>query len=712
MSRRTLCLAALLLLFAAVTVHAKKPKLPQGIDEHKRALHALDRLTFGPRPGDVQAVMAIGVDKWIDLQLHPERIDDSVMQSRLASYRTLQMSTREMVLAFPPNSVAKAVMDGKIAMPRDPYRHAIYIAAVDHVEEKKEQKQSAATQESAAGSNAQPGDLTQKQFERREAHTAVDELILLPPAQRMNRILTLPVGEQHDLLQGIPYPKRQAMLAGLTPEQVETVVALNHPEAVIDSEVQAAKLLRAVYSERQLEEVLTDFWFNHFNVFIGKGADRYLVTAYERDVIRPHVLGKFKDLLIATAQSPAMLFYLDNWQSEGPNSDAALGRPPRANVAMRPRPWARFPGGGYPQRPQQTTPQDNKKIRRSGLNENYARELMELHTLGVNGGYTQQDVTEVARIFTGWTLDQPQQGGGFIFRPRLHEPGDKMVLGHRIKQGGEDEGLQVLKLLASRPATARFISTELAQRFVSDNPPPSLIDAMSKAFLKSDGDIREVLQTMFRSPEFWAPEAYRARVKTPFEFVVSSLRATQADVNDPQPLLITLNKMGEQMYGCQPPTGYSTKADVWVNSAALLDRMNFALSLTANRMPGTTFDLAHLLNLASLAANSSLKSPPTDSGTNATAAPKTIRSGAASSGAVLPALAAAAPVQGEAIDPYQVQLKLEQTLLAGDVSRQTHDTIEEHIVSPQATVEQNTNRPMNMNIIAGLLLGSPEFQRK
>ena len=220
---------------------------------------------------------------------------------------------------------------------------------------------------------------------------------------------------------------------------------------------------------------------------------------------------------------------------------------------------------------------------------------MELHTLGVNGGYTQQDVTQVARVFTGWTIEEPHQGGGFIYRPRLHEPGQKVVLGHKIKEGGEKEGMQVLEMLARHPSTARFISTELAQRFVSDDPPQTLIDAMSKTFLKSDGDIRAVLETMFRSPEFWAPEAYRARVKTPFEFVVSSLRATQAEVTDPQPLLATLNKMGMPLYGMQPPTGYSTKADVWVNSAALLDRMNFGLALSTNRLPGTSFDLAQLL---------------------------------------------------------------------------------------------------------------------
>ena len=488
----------------------------------------------------------------------------------------------------------------------------------------------------------------------------------------MQRILSLPVAEQHDLNQGIPFDKRQALLAGLSPEQRETVLALNNPVAVINAEVQSSKLLRAVYSDRQLEEVLTDFWFNHFNVFIGKGADHYLITAYERDVIRPHILGKFKDLLVATAQSPAMMFYLDNWQSEGPDSDAARGIPTRGPNQGMNGPLGRH-GVTYPAphapRPQQQLPnaQNNQQKRRDGLNENYARELMELHTLGVNGGYTQQDVTQVARVFTGWSIEEPRQGGGFVYKPRLHEPSKKVVLGHKIKEKGENEGIQVLEILANHPSTARFISTELAQRFVSDDPPKSLIDAMSKTFLKTDGDIRSVLESMFRSPEFWSPETYRARVKTPFEFVVSSLRATQAEISDPQSLLATLNKMGMPLYGMQPPTGYSTRADVWVNSAALLDRMNFGLALVTNRLPGTSFNLGQLLNNA----------PGTDA------------------------------------DPYQVQLKLEQMLIAGGISQQTHGTIEERIVGPQAMAQfEDPSHPANLNVIAGLLLGSPEFQRK
>jgi uncharacterized protein (DUF1800 family) len=676
------CGAALaLLLPVTLSLYAaKKSQSRTAVDEQQRVLHALDRLTFGPRPGDAQTVAAMGVDKWIDLQLHPEKIDNSAMQARLAPYRTLAMSSREMLLEFPPNPVAKAVMDGKLPMPRDPDRHAIYVAAIDRIGQQQAKKQNDAgpkanvgVMQASAVTTSRPAntaELSPRPQERREAHAVVDQLAALPPDARMQRILSLPVAQQRDLTQGLPFEKRQALFAGLTPEQRETVLALNNPEAVINSEIQSSKLLRAVYSNRQLEEVLTDFWFNHFNVFIGKGADHYLVTAYERDVIRPHVLGKFKDLLVATAQSPAMMFYLDNWQSEGPDSDAARGVPAHAPNGMN-GPQARrgvtYPAPHAPRPQQQPNAQSNQQKRHDGLNENYARELMELHTLGVNGGYTQQDVTQVARVFTGWSIDEPRQGGGFVYKPRLHEPGEKKVLGHKIKDKGENEGVQVLEILAHHPSTARFISTELAQRFVSDDPPKSLIDAMSKTYLKTDGDIRAVLETMFDSQEFWAPEAYRARVKTPFEFVASSLRATNAEITDPQSLLAALNKMGMPLYGMQPPTGYSTRADVWVNSAALLDRMNFGLALAANRLPGTTFNLGQLLNDESVAD----------------------------------------------ADPYQVQLKLEQMLLAGGISKQTHETIEERIVTPQAMTQfEYPSHPADVNVIAGLLLGSPEFQRK
>jgi uncharacterized protein (DUF1800 family) len=394
---------------------------------------------------------------------------------------------------------------------------------------------------------------------------------------------------------------------------------------------------------------MTDFWFNHFNVFIGKGADRYLLTSYERDVIRPRALGKFEDLLVATAQSPAMLFYLDNWLSVGPNSDVANGIPKQANNQSR-------------QRIRNKAQTNQSKGKRNGLNENYGRELMELHTLGVNGGYTQQDVTEVARVFTGWTLKQPKQGGGFTFEERTHEPGDKMVLGHRIKPKGGKEGVEVLHLLAHNPATARFICTKLAVRFVSDEPPQALVDRMTQTFLKKDGNIREVLKAMLDSPEFWAPAAYRAKVKTPLEFVVSAVRASGAEVTDAMPIARQLQNMGMQLYGAQPPTGYSMKADAWVNSSALLGRMNFALALTSGKAKGVKVDSAPI---------------PSD-------------------------------------DPQQALAVLENSLLAGDVSKQTHDVISARLQDSNISHRKlyDPARPPNTSLIAGLLLGSPEFQRR
>jgi uncharacterized protein (DUF1800 family) len=443
--------------------------------------------------------------------------------------------------------------------------------------------------------------------------------------------------------------KRDEFLDGMNPRQRETVEALDHPQQVVNNELVEGKLLHAIYSNRQLQEVMTDFWFNHFNVFIGKGADRYLLTSYERDVIRPHAMGKFEDLLVATAQSPAMLFYLDNWLSVGPNSDVANGIPKQASNQSRQR--------------SRNKPQTNQsKGKRNGLNENYGRELMELHTLGVNGGYTQQDVTEVARVFTGWTLKQPKQGGGFTFEERTHEPGDKIVLGHRIKPKGEKEGLEVLHILARNPATAKFICTKLAMRFVSDEPPQPLVDRMTQTFLKKDGNIREVLKTMLDSPEFWAPAAYRAKVKTPLEFVVSAIRASGAEVTDAMPIARQLQNMGMQLYGAQPPTGYSMKADAWVNSSALLGRMNFALALTSGKVKGVQVDSD----------------------------------------------------RGQDNDPQQALALLENSLLAGDVSKQTHDVISARLQDSKISHRKldDPARPPNTSLIAGLLLGSPEFQRR
>ncbi len=340
------------------------------------------------------------------------------------------------------------------------------------------------------------------------------------------------------------------------------------------------KLLRAVYSERQLQEVLADFWFNHFNVDARKGRDRFLITEYEREAIRPRVLGKFRDLLTATAKSPAMLFYLDNWMSADPagphpTRDNGGGSPIGQRVA-RAGVRLQVPDVGIrPQRPQ------GRNVR--GLNENYARELMELHTLGVDGGYTQKDVTEVARAFTGWTIDNPRQGGGYIFNPRIHDPEAKVVLGHAINAGGgEEDGDQVLDILSRHPSTARFIATKLVRRFVSDAPPPALVDRAAARFRQTDGDLREVMRTILTSQEFLSPAARGAKVKTPFDFVVSALRVTGTEVDDPAMFVRAMQQLGMPLYMCQPPTGYADSADAWVNTGALVNRMNFALRLTRN----------------------------------------------------------------------------------------------------------------------------------
>jgi len=655
LKRRPLLAAALLTAGLATTQFAlaRKKEKAAPLDEHKRALHALNRLTFGPRPGEVDEVRRLGVDKWIDRQLHPGRIDDSALEARLSSFRTLHMTTREIVENFPNNEMIKQIATGKAPMPQDPVRRAIYEAQIQRLDDKQERKAEAAqtaTSNGGTGENAMLADASyrQRREENQAANVKLVELLDLPPEDRFREILKLSPKEQRVISNRAKGPKADALLEGMNGQEKETLRALNNPEQVVVDELTQAKLLRAIYSDRQLDEVMTDFWFNHFNVFVNKGADRFLLTSYERDVIRPRVLGKFEDLLVATAQSPAMLFYLDNWLSVGPDSDVALGIGPNARDR-----FGRL-----------IRPPKGKPKQASGLNENYGRELMELHTLSVNGGYTQKDVTELAKVFTGWTIEQPNKGGGFKFEPRMHEPGDKNVLGHRIKENGEKEGLEMLHLLAHDPRTAHFISQKLAMRFVSDNPPASLVDRMTQTFLKKDGDIREVLRTMFKSPEFWSPETYRAKVKTPLEFVVSAARASGAQVDDPRPLIGALNNMGMMPYSMMPPTGYSMKAETWVNSSALLGRMNFALGLASGRLHGITVD--------------------------------------------------ALPLAPGSADAPQALVQLEGSLLGGDVSRQTHETISRQLEDPKISERRldDPARSPNVGAIAGLILGSPEFQRR
>ena len=481
----------------AVAILALSPSAATFPKDNFAIVHVLSRTGFGPRPGDLERVRGEGIQRYLDDQLHPERLSDAAMAARLAGLTTIGLSSRQIA---------------------DQYE-------LPQIQARLQRKANANNNDTASADVKQPPD---------------------PLQQRANNVMV---------------------------------------------ELSEQKLLRAVYSERQLQEVLMDFWFNHFNVDARKGADRFMLTEYERDVIRPRVLGKFRDLLGATAKSPAMLFYLDNWMSADPNG------PHMPENAGRPR-YVRGPFGGWVLLPAAPRPQAQNKNSR-GLNENYGRELMELHTLGVDGGYTQKDVTEVARAFTGWTIDRPRQGGSFEFNPRIHDAGQKVVLGHVIKAGGgESDGEQVLDILARHPSTATFIATKLARRFVSDTPPPALVERVATRFRETDGDLREITRAILTSPEFLSKDAYGAKVKTPFEFVASALRATGADVQDARPLVREVQQLGMPLYMCQPPTGYKDTGDAWVNTGALVSRMNLALRLASGQVKGTYVDPSAEVHLA------------------------------------------------------------------------------------------------------------------
>jgi len=489
----------------------------QPLSKDQEILHALNRLTFGPRPGDVEAVRKMGLKKWINQQLHPERIaENPEVAARLRPLESLQMSAAEIATKYPPPQVLRAMSQGLLPLPADP-----------------EARQQA-----------------ELQMQRLRARRA---------AKEDEDVKAKVQGKGGDRLQ---QAMRQQVVSVADPVERRKLIADKAPQQALPYDLNEAKLYRAVYSNRQLEEQMADFWFNHFNVYIDKGADRILTSTYERDAIRPHVFGKFRDLLEGTAESPAMLFYLDNWQSISPDTT----------------PVRRF------------AKQKAKQAR--GLNENYARELMELHTLGVDGGYTQHDIIEVARCFTGWTISQPNRGGEFIYNDRVHDKGEKTVLGIKIPAGGgRADAEKVLDILARHSATARFISTKLAKKFVADDPPPALIDRMVKTFHDTDGDIRAVMSTMLDSKEFFSEGAFQAKIKTPLELVVSAVRASDAQVDFAIPLSMQIAQLGEPLYRKIEPTGYSSANSEWVNSAALLARMNFAHALADNRVPGSKVDV-------------------------------------------------------------------------------------------------------------------------
>lgn len=605
-----------------------------------RVLHALNRLTFGPRPGDVAAVEAIGLRTWFETQLNPQKIDDSAFNARLVQFPAMQLSQSELLARYPSEQMVRQMARqsaedrrGGFRRPfenpsmlalneglmNDPAERAIYndqLAFYRVQQEFKAGKGSAAASQGskspaaaqmandmASNSGSDPqmaGGAPSNQMSRTDAspeiatglaksdvmeagqtpsahvenlykRIEVEKVLSLSPDERMKRVIAMQPSEFVAFRQSLSGGELGQFAQGLTPRQKETFAAMQNATRMVAAEEMQVRLLRDIYSDRQLEAVMTDFWLNHFNVYVRKNQNEpYLIPSYERETILPNALGKFEDLLVATAKSPAMLMYLDNWQSIGPDSPAAKNGPKLARFARN--------------------PQVKAALKDRGLNENYGRELMELHTLGVNGGYTQADVTEVAKVFTGWTITPPAEGGQFQFDERKHEPGTKTVLGQKIKDNGVNEGLQVLHMLATSPATAKFISTKLAIRFISDDPPPSLVDKMSQAFLSSGGDIKTVLRAMFEAPEFWAPATERAKVKTPEEFVISAVRASGATVNNALPLVAALDKLGMPLYGMQTPNGYSWKSEPWVSTGALVSRMNFALVLASGRLPGVTTD--------------------------------------------------------------------------------------------------------------------------
>jgi uncharacterized protein (DUF1800 family) len=568
------------------------------LTQDEAILHALDRLAYGPRPGDVEHIRKIGLEKWVNQQLDPGSIDDSALDERLSTYPTLKMSPQELLAKFPEGNQA-AKKEG--------------ITKEEYEQQMKDKQREAVAEVKMTGNDN------------------LDK-----------------ANQQLAKLQG---PGR--MLA----------------------ELSMAKLDRAVYSQRQLEAIMEDFWFNHFNIFDGKGDDRWLISYYVRDTIRPHTMGKFQDLLIATAKSPAMLFYLDNWMSADPAAFQRAqqqkngGRMARYQGAfqggMPPTPGT-FPGPTMdPNAPQQQMRKQQARDER-GLNENYGREVMELHTVGVDAGYTQQDVIAMANCLTGWSIREPRKDPEFIFKPEFHAEGKKVVMGRTFDYGGMKDGEEALKMLASDPHTAKFISTKLARHFVSDNPPPALIDRMVKNYESTGGDIHSLLKTMIYSPEFWSKNAYRSKVKTPFELVASTARALAADLQVSLPLTQWVGRMGEPLFLCQPPTGYSDKAETWVNTGALLNRLNFAVSFAGNRMPGAEVQLSAMFG------------------------------------------------QDATTDPSMALTRAIDIFLDGQIAQGTRETLEARLADPQI-LQASLDDPVkhvNEGLISGLVLGAPEFQRR
>jgi uncharacterized protein (DUF1800 family) len=521
------------------------------VDE--QVAHALSRITFGAKPGDAQRVRAIGVDRWIEQQLQPRRIDDSELERFMSGYASLGEDQNELLLQF-----TGARRERRAAQERDSAR------------------------------------------------------------ERGNRMA------------------REAMGDGV-------VTRRN-----IVTQLQSARVARAVATNRQLEEVVTDFWLNHFSVFAQKGPPQPFYIAEFEGAVRKHSMGKFRDLLGAVAKSPAMLFYLDNARSMGDTSKPRLATVNRRRAR-------RLPDGMQ---------QQVARLREGGLNENYGRELLELHTLGVDGGYTQQDVIELARVLTGWTIRQPAAGGGFVFRPEMHDAAEKSLLGHRFPAGGGlEEGEKALDILAKHPSTARHLARKLATRFVSDNPSDALIDRAAAVYVQTDGDIREVLRSILTSNEFFSRASYRSKVKSPFEVVVSAVRAMNAPPDATPRTAQAIAFLGQPIYGHQAPNGYPETGESWMNTGAILNRINFGIAAAGNRLPGVRVD--------AIPGAEALRNAPRQEQVDAVA----------------------------------------RLLLGGAVSPETRAVLISG-ENPLMRSEDNAPRLTGLAQVVGLAIGSPEFQRR
>jgi len=480
-----------------------------------------------------------GLEPWIDMQLFPGAVPEApALTEMLQPLESLRLSTLDIVQRYSTNQLVEEVTRGRQAMPESPVLRAFVTR-----------------QQQLSGGTKSEMSMAETPTRMEGTRLLADQLEILRgglPEERCTLIGSLNEYGQEVAVTELTPSQRTQVFNALPARVRRNILMLNSAQQVVNHDLWEGKVLRAIHGRRQLLEVLVDFWYNHFNVYLDKGADRYLIPSYERDSIRPFVLGNFRTLLGATARSPAMLFYLDNYLSAAPARDVS------------------------------------KRLERS-LNENYARELLELHTLGVNGGYTQDDVIEVARCFTGWTIAPLRRGSGFAYNDQVHDQGDKVVLGIKIPGGGGvKEGEAVLDILARHPSTARFISTKLAQRFVAGDPPPALIVRMAKAFQETGGDISATMMSMIRSEEFWAAANYYDKIKTPLELVVSAARATGSTVKNGFALANEIAQLGQPLYRKLEPTGYSNVGSAWLNTSSLFARINFASSLALDKIPGVT----------------------------------------------------------------------------------------------------------------------------